>query len=309
MNQCGVCENECEINSCTLCSKKVCRECINTYSTLKKKFLFPCCNQTIPWNDIHSFFSKHEIQSILYIMYPPRLTHNSSLIKQKLNSKKSKLQQSTSTLQQSKCLRECIAWERVHKIAEKTPNFLQKCTIVNCNYGYIIDNQCIQCNSLFCSSCQQSVDENHRCISNFKRCPNCQVGIEKTEGCNTMWCTMCHHMFHWETLEAVSPDEHNPHAECYKKQTPGFMLYMNKGLCVANPQHKNYNDIQFCSEKQYKTTLYRRFKYNSLMDSIRTSQYELVNGTHDENEYNNKLNDLSIERGLKIHHTFYVLCQ
>lgn len=38
-----------------------------------------------------------------------------------------------------------------------------------------------------------------------KRCPNCQLVIEKDGGCPSMFCTGCHKHFHWDTAASAVP--------------------------------------------------------------------------------------------------------
>ena len=44
-----------------------------------------------------------------------------------------------------------------------------------------------------------------------KNCPKCGVIIQKSEGCNQMWCTNCNTAFNWKTLEIINGNIHNPH--------------------------------------------------------------------------------------------------
>ncbi|KAL2101490.1 hypothetical protein ACEWY4_003251 [Coilia grayii] len=44
---------------------------------------------------------------------------------------------------------------------------------------------------------------------NTQECPSCSVNIEKTEGCNNMWCAACHISFCWRCL-AILP-KNNPY--------------------------------------------------------------------------------------------------
>lgn len=43
-----------------------------------------------------------------------------------------------------------------------------------------------------------------------KKCPNCGMGIEKSIGCDDMWCSICKTMFKWSTLQ-VTQKTNNPH--------------------------------------------------------------------------------------------------
>lgn len=41
---------------------------------------------------------------------------------------------------------------------------------------------------------------------NFKQCPNCEIIIEKDEGCNHMTCVSCNHQFCWLCMEKYTND-------------------------------------------------------------------------------------------------------
>ena len=45
--------------------------------------------------------------------------------------------------------------------------------------------------------------------------------IHKTEGCNQMYCVMCHTAFDWNSLRIITGVIHNPHYFEYLNRQPG----------------------------------------------------------------------------------------
>lgn len=90
--------------------------------------------------------------------------------------------------------------------------------------GFIMSNNwcCGLCDMQVCKHCLKAKQEDHVCkeedkdtrkllLNNTKPCPKCAVMISKVDGCNQMWCVMCHTTFEWTTGEIVKTNIHNPH--------------------------------------------------------------------------------------------------
>jgi hypothetical protein len=52
-----------------------------------------------------------------------------------------------------------------------------------------------------------------------KPCPNCKTMIQRTSGCDHMWCTSCHVPFKWSTLTIEKQVSPNPHYYEYLAKT------------------------------------------------------------------------------------------
>lgn len=91
--------------------------------------------------------------------------------------------------------------------------------------------QCGVCNTEVCIACSSRVEDgvNHECNQddvastkelrkNSKQCPKCSIPISKIDGCDQMWCVMCHTAFSWKTGEIVKGVIHNPHFFAYQRQ-------------------------------------------------------------------------------------------
>jgi hypothetical protein len=75
--------------------------------------------------------------------------------------------------------------------------------------------QCTRCKKRIDKLPEQDVDEETTALlesNGIKKCPNCGIFIEKTEGCNEMFCTACRWGFDWSTKSHISDDDNtNPH--------------------------------------------------------------------------------------------------
>lgn len=90
--------------------------------------------------------------------------------------------------------------------------------------GTIQNYECSLCQVEVCNKCYSVNDSEHVCseediktyediVNSVKSCPSCREAIFKTEGCDTMFCTLCKTGFDWLTLEIIRDRNqiHNPH--------------------------------------------------------------------------------------------------
>jgi hypothetical protein len=107
---------------------------------------------------------------------------------------------------------------------KKVIGVLRGCPKPECK-GFIMKQkfQCGLCYTKICSKCHVILTdgEQHTCTqedietakiltTNTKPCPKCREMIYKVDGCDQMWCTMCHTAFSWNTGE-IENHVHNPH--------------------------------------------------------------------------------------------------
>jgi len=113
--------------------------------------------------------------------------------------------------------------------------FMRPCPSENCR-GFLNSSwKCGLCETYTCKDCNvlKGTDPNqeHTCNpddvasttllnKDSKACPSCSAGIFKIDGCDQMWCTMCHTAFSWKTGRKEQTI-HNPHYYEYLRKTNG----------------------------------------------------------------------------------------
>jgi len=113
--------------------------------------------------------------------------------------------------------------------------FVKACPDSECR-GFLSSQwKCGICEKWACSDCHEikglSRDCEHTCnpdivatvallANDTKSCPSCGEGIHKIEGCDQMFCTMCHTGFSWRTGR-IETNIHNPHYFEWLRRTGG----------------------------------------------------------------------------------------
>jgi hypothetical protein len=99
--------------------------------------------------------------------------------------------------------------------------FTYKCPGGDCK-GFLSEKwACGLCDVKYCKDCMEPNDEDHECDKERKEtfqlikkdtkpCPKCGELIFKLDGCNQMWCTVCHTTFDWITGKTEDGAVHNP---------------------------------------------------------------------------------------------------
>jgi hypothetical protein len=84
--------------------------------------------------------------------------------------------------------------------------------------GPILDHTCILCGQRYCAQCEDSLTPNHVCNhdkllsldairSTTVQCPKCHIHIEKSHGCDHMYCTQCKCNFDWTSGKIIKESE------------------------------------------------------------------------------------------------------
>ena len=118
-------------------------------------------------------------------------------------------------------------WELEQKLKSlniETQNFIKKCTVQNCPGFLNYEWKCGMCNNETCKDCHDVLQTNttHKCnpenvetvkllSKDSKGCPKCATPIFKIDGCDQIFCTLCHTAFSWNTGKIESGVIHNPH--------------------------------------------------------------------------------------------------
>ena len=90
-----------------------------------------------------------------------------------------------------------------------------------CNGPMYSNYKCEKCDLQYCSKCMSVMDDDHVCkqsdldewkliLQTTKPCPVCGNRIDKSVGCNDMFCNNCTNGFKWDTSEIIEGSFHNP---------------------------------------------------------------------------------------------------
>jgi hypothetical protein len=127
--------------------------------------------------------------------------------------------------------------ENKAQVASNTHQDNMRCTTENCK-GFLVDKsialgdsttqsckilKCGTCMKEVCKDCLELCQEKHSCDANIlatikairgdknsRMCPKCNQVIEKTQGCDQMFCTSCKTSFSFETGAIETKAFHNP---------------------------------------------------------------------------------------------------
>jgi hypothetical protein len=133
----------------------------------------------------------------------------------------------TRKLQFPKCIQFTInscyksEFEKIKIKIEKNNDKINYTTICSYNWcdGNVINNKCNLCDADHCQKCKELKKINHKCnedtisslkvISQFHKCPKCELPIEKSSGCSYLTCAVCNTKFDHTTNEISTHGGHS----------------------------------------------------------------------------------------------------
>lgn len=143
--------------------------------------------------------------------------------------------------------------------------FIRACPDEDCRGFLSTQWKCGTCDKWTCPDCHlvkgHHHDNEHTCnpddvetakllSKDTKPCPKCASGIYKIEGCDQMWCTICHTAFSWRTGN-IETAIHNPHFYEWQRLN-------NNGEAPRNP-----GDHMICGREldyRFSTNVMRLFR-------------------------------------------------
>lgn len=154
-------------------------------------------------------------------IYGKGVACNASLLQVKLHNINREYQNTIEQIDiETKLIKNKLEMEpEKYKLIKK---FVKECPKTECR-GFLSEEYfCSLCNSEVCKECQEIKDYKHICDANTlknlklihadsKECPGCRAPIFKISGCSDFFCTICHTMFNYRTLEILTGSFHNPH--------------------------------------------------------------------------------------------------
>jgi hypothetical protein len=130
--------------------------------------------------------------------------------------------------------------------------FVRACPDAECRGFLSTQWKCGICEKFTCNKCHDvigiSKDTEHTCDpaniataellnSDTKSCPTCGTGIHKIEGCDQMFCTICHTAFSWITGR-LETHIHNPHYyELMRRMGGNIQRNPNEVICGREINH------------------------------------------------------------------------
>ena len=247
--ECGICVEKYNKSSrtkiaCLYCDFSACRQCCETWILNESTPI--CVNNQCGKEWTRSFLSQAFTKSFITNGYK---THRENVIFDKERA----LLPATQPIVENLILRERLTKELASKEKEVRalreqllygPNlepasdralFIKACSDPDCR-GFLKSNwRCGLCEKWSCSECHEikglSRDCEHTCNpdnvataallkADTKSCPGCGTGINKLDGCDQMFCTMCNTGFSWRTGR-IETNIHNPHYFEWLRRTGG----------------------------------------------------------------------------------------
>lgn len=121
---------------------------------------------------------------------------------------------------------------------------------------------CYKCGISHCKRCGKSESDREKCEDQkcprgipFVQCPKCNIGIEKSEGCDQILCQNCKHKFDYKTLNSLEGDPRFHNIDEFNElrgDREDFMLYLgNNDLDSRNLLVEEYDLLRLTLDNFY----------------------------------------------------------
>lgn len=194
-------------------------------------------------------------------------------------------------VQQIDALARRIRQINMHKTVEDTRTvFVRACTKSGCK-GFLSDQwKCGLCTTTVCSKCHMEKDgDEHVCkqedvetatmlSKDSKPCPSCASMIFKIDGCDQMFCTMCHTAFCWKTGSIVRANIHNPHYYDWVRAN-------NNGVVPREPGDRPCNENELLHIRNFPAELYHPHRLVSHIQWYEMRQYQVPQNMNNNNQH------------------------
>jgi hypothetical protein len=253
---CQICCDNGLIIPCKICEKEACKTCIRKYIIDSDSDIPQCMFCSCAYNRgtlidmlgktfVTGEYTKHINKIVvknnrlqLPTFQPKAIqTIEKNRLKKELDDLNQQMKDLKRKIEQTKGEMHMIDFSTQNTIKQQTRN----CSVTGCNGFLDIDFKCGICSTITCSDCLETKLAYHVCdedtkktmtllSSDTKDCPKCSFGIHKTDGCDQMYCTMCHAVFSWKTGKFSTGRIHNPHYfEYLRKISPDGQIRREEG--------------------------------------------------------------------------------
>lgn len=232
----GICPICCErglIIPCKLCNKEACKECIRRYILDNEKERHSCmyCNVALNRHTIVEMLGITFVKGTL-TEFQQRVAINKHktilptfqpIAERQIQRDKLKAEMDELNALYTEKRREYYNFENFSSKKNSQSQYTRPCSMSDCNGFINTEWKCGICGTKTCKDCFEPImDDDHVCEAGAKEtasllkkdtrnCPKCGTGIYKIEGCDQMYCTICHTAFSWRTGVIESGRIHNPH--------------------------------------------------------------------------------------------------
>ena len=145
--------------------------------------------------------------------------------------------------------------------------FVRKCPVEECK-GFVSSKwKCGMCENHICKDCNEIKSDTHVCDpgavetmkllkNDTKPCPTCGEMIFKASGCSQMWCTACHAVFDWNTMQLETGLIHNPHYYEFQRRNGTLQRHPGDVPCAGVGEFPRYGQLIVAVGGDYKAIVY-----------------------------------------------------